>query len=127
MYNVIFYKDKNGEYPIKDFLIELSKKASSSKNDRIQFDKINAYIQALKVYGTRIGNPVVKHIDGDLWELRPLNNRIFFFYWKDNHFVLLHHFIKKTQKTPIKEIEKARNNLKDFMERIDDNEHKNRK
>jgi phage-related protein len=99
----------------------LSKKASSSKNDRIQFDKINAYIQALKVYGTRIGNPVVKHIDGDLWELRPLNNRIFSF------ICVATPFYKENSKTPIKEIEKARNNLKDFMERIDDNEHKNRK
>ncbi|WYD14179.1 type II toxin-antitoxin system RelE/ParE family toxin [Fusobacterium animalis] len=27
--------------------------------------------------------------------LRPLNNRIFFFYFKDNKFILLHYFIKK--------------------------------
>ncbi|MDZ5724784.1 type II toxin-antitoxin system RelE/ParE family toxin [Acetobacterium sp. K1/6] len=38
----------------------------------------------------------VKHIDGDIWELRPLADRIFFFYWKDNTFVLLHYFHKKT-------------------------------
>jgi|GEM_PF-2696192 len=24
----------------------------------------------------RVGEPVVKHIDGDIWELRPLSNRI---------------------------------------------------
>ena len=53
---------------------------------------------ALKQYGTRIGQPVVKHIDGSIWELRPLANRIFFFYWKDNKFVLLYHFIKKREK-----------------------------
>ena len=61
--------------------------------------------------------PFVKHIDGDLWELRPLSNRIFFFYWKDNRFVLLHHFIKKSQKTPAKEIQQAKLKLKDFLER----------
>ena len=59
----------------------------------------------------------MKHIEGRIWELRPLNNRIFFFYWQDNKFVLLHHLIKKSQKTPTKEIERARSNLKDFLER----------
>ena len=71
-------------------------------------------------YGTRLGKPYVKHIEGDIWELRPLSNRIFFFYWKNNKFVLLHHFIKKSQKTPTKEISKAKNNLKDFLERNDE-------
>ncbi|MEG2843209.1 MAG: type II toxin-antitoxin system RelE/ParE family toxin, partial [Ruthenibacterium sp.] len=105
--------------PIKDFLITLSKTAQTNKNDRIQYNKISAYIKALQVYGTRIGKPTVKHIDGDLWELRPLENRIFFFYWHNDTFVLLSHFIKKSQKTPTKEIAQARANLKDFLERID--------
>lgn len=74
---------------------------------------------ALAKYGTRIGKPFVKHIDGNLWELRPLSNRIFFFYWKDNQFVFVHYFMKKSQKTPKKEIEKARKNIKDFLERND--------
>ena len=79
-----------------------------------------AFIGALSEYGTRLENPMVKHIDGSIWELRPLSNRIFFFYWKDNKFVLLHHFIKKSQKTPTKEITQAKNKLKDFLERNSD-------
>ena len=118
MFKVIFYKDKNGNAPIQDFLLGLSQKAKSNKNDRIQFNKISTYIRALQTYGTRVGSPTVKHIDGDLWELRPLENRIFFFYWRNDTFVLLHHFIK-SQKTPEKEIQKARNNMKDFLERIE--------
>lgn len=96
-------------------MLDLSRRAQSSKNDRIQFNKISAYIKALQTYGTRIGKPIIKHIDGDLWELRPLENRIFFFYWRNNTFVLLHHFIKKSQKTPTKEIAQARINLKLFF------------
>jgi phage-related protein len=118
MFDVIFYKNRNCEEPIKEYLIKLSHNSVVSKKDRIQFNKINSYIQALKIYGTRIGSPVIKHIEDDIWELRPLNNRIFFFYWRDNTFVLLHHFLKKTNKTPAREIEKARNNMKDFLERI---------
>lgn len=59
----------------------------------------------------------MKHIEDDLWELRPLSNRIFFFYWKDDKFVLVHHYIKKSQKAPKKEIEKAKRNVKDWLER----------
>jgi len=117
MYEVIFYKDSKGKEPIKDYLYELKQKSLTSKNDRILFEKILAYVKALQQYGTRAGAPIVKHIDGNIWELRPLNNRMLFFYWKDDMFVLLHHFIKKTQKTPPKEIEQARRNLKDFLER----------
>ena len=117
MYEVKFYRDKNGKSEIVEHLDELKEKGKTSKNERVNRDKILAYIGALEQYGTRIGQTIVKHIDGNLWELRPLANRICFFYWKDNKFVLLHHFIKKTRKTPPLEIEQARAKLKDFIER----------
>ena len=117
MNNVIFYRDKNGKSEIVKYLDDLKKKGTTSKSERINRNKILAYIGALERYGTRIGEPVVKHIDGDIWELRPLDNRIFFFYWKDNKFVLLHHFIKKTNKTPLREIKAAQTKLKDYIER----------
>jgi phage-related protein len=117
MYEVEFYRDGRGKSEIVEYLDELKEKGEASKNERVNRDKILAYIIALKQYGTRIGQPIVKHIDGSLWELRPLANRIFFFYWKDNKFVLLHHFIKKSQKTPVREIERARAKMKDFIER----------
>ena len=113
----MYYFDKNGYSAISDYFADLAKKSTYSKTVRIQKNKIFAYIKALKEYGTRIGNPIVKHIQGDLWELRPLNNRIFFFYWKDNKFVLLHYYIKKTQKTPHREISKALAYMHDWLER----------
>lgn len=59
----------------------------------------------------------MKHIGDALWELRPLRDRIFFFYFRNNTFVLLHHFVKKTQKTPQKEIDQAKRNMLDHLER----------
>ena len=117
MFVVEFYEDRHGRQPVKEVLIELRDKAQASKDARIQYQKILTHIRALEVFGTRIGEPQVKHIDGNLWELRPLAHRIFFFYWRDNKFILLHHFIKKVQKTPPKEIERAAKNMKDFFER----------
>jgi len=59
------------------------------------------------------------HLDGDIWELRPLDNRILFAYYKDNLFILLHHFNKKTNKTPTRELDQAKRNLADYLERND--------
>jgi phage-related protein len=117
MYEVEFYRDKSDKSEIVEYLDNLKEKGKTSKNERVNRDKILAYIIALKEYGTRMGQPAVKHIDGSLWELRPLANRILFFYWKDNKFVLLHHFVKKSQKAPVREIEQARAKMKDFIER----------
>jgi len=95
----------------------LQTKGKTSKSERIRSEKILTYIRVLQEYGTRAGEPFVKHIEDDIWELRPLNDRIFFFYFKDNTFVLLHHFMKKTKKTPKREIEQAKRNLANHLER----------
>lgn len=117
MYTVIFYRDKNGKSDVEEYIKELSQKSNTSKSDHITYTKLASYIENLTKYGTRIGKPTVKYISDNIWELRPLNNRIFFFYWKDNMFVLLHYYIKKSQKMPKKEFSIAKNRLKDFIER----------
>ena len=61
--------------------------------------------------------PYVRHLDGEIWELRPLRNRILLAGVVNGKYVLLHHFIKQTQKTPSREIEKAKRELADFIER----------
>lgn len=89
LFEVIFYFNRQGKSEVLDFLDNLSIKSQTSKTDSINREKILTYISALQKYGTRIGRPYVKHIENELWELRPLKNRIFFFYWKNNKFVLL--------------------------------------
>lgn len=117
MYKIIFYEDKNGKCEIADYLHELHEQATTSKDSKINFNKIVAYIDVLEEMGTRIGEPVTKHLDGEIWELRPLRNRILYAFHKDNEVILLHHFTKKTRKTPKREIDKAKQKLKDFIER----------
>lgn len=117
LYSIEFYEDKNGESEVRDYLEQLTEDAKTSKNAHINKEKIFSYIRALQEYGTRIGKPKVKHIEGNLWELRPLKNRIFFFYWKDNKFIMVHHYIKKSQKAPKREIEQAKKNIRDYIER----------
>lgn len=59
----------------------------------------------------------MKHLDGDIWELRPIRDRILFAAYVNGSFVRLHVFMKQTQKTPPHEIEKAKRELADFVER----------
>ena len=120
MFDYITYRDRQGNDEFENWIKELAEKSKTSKHDRVQLKKILEYLEILRINGTRSGEKYVKHIQGDIWELRPLENRILYAYWKDETFILLHHFKKKTQKTPKKEIQKAQNNLKDFLERIDE-------
>ena len=62
---------------------------------------------------------ITKHIEENIWELRPGNNRIFYFYYGNNSFILLHSFRKKTQKTPRRQINKAKAERDDYLARKD--------
>ena len=115
MYNVYFYKDRNGNEPVLEYLMELCKK--KDKDSRIKANKINDYIEILSKYGTLAGEPYMKHLEGGIWELRPLRDRILFVGWHNGSYVLLHSFMKKSQKTPKREIEKAKRELADLIER----------
>lgn len=120
MHKILFYKDPKGNEPVLDFIRELSRK--NDKDSRVNLNKINDYIQMLGKYGTKIGEPYIKHLDGEIWEIRPLRNRIFFVAWVDGSYVLLHQFIKKSQKTPKREIEQAKRELAFLKESGEDNE-----
>lgn len=115
MYKIYFYKDRNNKEPVLDYLRELSSK--KDKDSRIKANKVNDYIEILKQYGTQAGEPYIKHLDGEIWELRPLKDRILFVVWHNGSYVLLHTFMKKTQKTPKREIERAKRELADLKER----------
>jgi phage-related protein len=118
MYHVIFYEDKNGKSEVLDFIHGLNRKAQDGNKDaRVNLRKIGTYMDALIEEGTRIGEPVTKHLSGEIWELRPLKNRILYAYYENDTFIILHHFVKKTRKTPRREIERALNNLADYRER----------
>ena len=110
MREIIFYADRHGHSPVLEYMQELGK--NKGKDSRIKLNKINDYIQALSVYGTeQLTENYVKHLDGDIWELRPLRDRILFAGVVNGRYVLLHQFVKKTQKTPPREIEQAKREL----------------
>jgi phage-related protein len=116
MHEVLIFENRRGESTVKERITELKNKSAKDKNARIALNKILEYVAVLERCGTRAGEKFTKHIEGDIWELRPLNDRIFFFCWIRNRIILLHCFRKKTQKTPKREIEQAKRNLCVFLE-----------
>lgn len=125
MYKVEFYEKENGESDIWDFLEALRIKSKTSKDARIQYNQIILTIELLAQHGTRQSSDVTKNIRDDIWELRPGKNRILYFYFKNDTFVLLHQFRKKTKKTPPKEIEKAKAIRSDYIARKESSKNEN--
>lgn len=116
MYEIEFYEKPSGESELLAFIDELRKKSVTNKDARIQYRQICLYIELLQKNGTALPSNIIKHIDENIWELRPGNNRIFYFYFDcENTFVLLHHFRKQTQKTPKSEIAKAKSERDDYL------------
>lgn len=111
MYNIEFYEDSNGRSELWEFLESLRVKAATNKDARIQYKQISLYIQLLEDNGTRLNENITKHLDDDIWELRPGNNRVLYFYFKNDIFVLLHQFRKKTQKLPSAKLNGQRLNV----------------
>ena len=117
MYTVEFYENDRGVSELWDFLEELRIKSASNKDARIQYKQIVLYIQLLQDNGTRLSENVTKHLMDGIWELRPGNNRVFYFCWRGDRFVLLHQFRKRSPKTPRREIERAKAERDDWLAR----------
>ena len=120
MFKVFFYQDKDGNEPILEYIQELA--AKKDKDSRIKATKVQDYIKYLQRVGVQAREPYAKHLEGEIYELRPLRDRILYAAWDGNSFILLHHFMKKTQKTPPNEIAQAKRNLADYRERGKENE-----
>ena len=115
MYRIEFYEKRHGTSDVWNFLEELREKSKTNKDARIQYDQIIFYIDLLARNGTRLPSKITKYLEDDIGELRPGNNRIFYFYYEDGQYVLLHHFRKKSMKTPPRELARAKEARNDYL------------
>lgn len=116
-YKIDFYRDKNDKSELADYINSLLLKADTNKDARIKYNQIYSHVKLLAENGTNLSAKYTKHIDEDIWELRPGDNRIFYFCWLEDTLVLLHHFIKKTDKTPQNEINRAKFERDEYIRR----------
>ena len=111
-FQVIFFEKTNGEVPVELFLDSLSAKMSA---------KMARSISALQKHGNELREPYFKHLEDGIFELRAQIgsdiSRVFYFFFFGKRAVLTHGIIKKTQKTPASEIERAKSYRKIYIKR----------
>ena len=112
MYKVHFLLNSNGKSDSLEFIRSTAFK--TDKQSVVLSNKINDYITALSQYGLSLGEPFIKHLEDDIWELRPKNIR-FLFGVKDDSFIILTYFAKKSRKTPRYEILLAKKKWADYL------------
>lgn len=109
-WTIEFYVDARGKSEVADFIdgLPVSERA-----------KIRHYLRLLRDFGTRLGEPYAKAVQGHkpLWELRPQPNRILYFAHRGRRFVMLHAFRKKGRKLIPRDIAQAETRMADFLER----------
>ena len=102
---VVFYRTKAGAEPVRDWLKALPLDARKL---------IGADIKTVQ-FGWPVGMPLVRKLDSQLWEVRSKIRegiaRVVFTVVRTT-MVLLHGFVKKSQKTPARELATAQNRAK---------------
>lgn len=106
---VRFYQTSLGKEPVREWLKSLEEEEKK---------KVGKDIMKVQ-FVWPVGPPLIKKLSSDLWEIRTdlddKKSRVIFTLDKNN-LVLLHGFIKKTQRTPQKELETAKERLKKYKE-----------
>jgi phage-related protein len=101
---VVFYRTSRGNEPVREWLKSLAKEDRKSIGEDIKTVQ----------FGWPLGMPVVRKIESDLWEVRCRISsgiaRVIFTVVED-YMVLLHGFVKKSQKLPQTELNAAKARL----------------
>ncbi len=111
-WSVVFYTREDGESLVEEFLDGLDRQAQS---------RFVWSMEQLRQRNVQAREPLVRHIEGRLWELRRESRtniyRLFYVFIEGRRILFLHGFQKKTEKTPRGEIDIALSRLQDFVTR----------
>ena len=103
--SVSFFKTETGREPVREWLKSLP---------REQRRIIGEDIKTVQ-FGWPLGMPLVRKLDRDLWEVRvrlPDGIARVMFTAREGRMILLHSFIKKSQKTPADDLALAKTRLR---------------
>lgn len=115
-FEIIFYHASKGDCPVLRYL--------KSIDDKKLYAKILRDIELLKISGNLLHEPYSKSLSHGLFELRTKQgsniSRIIYFFVVGNKIILTNGFIKKTNKTPKEELNKALKYKDDYINRFMD-------
>ncbi|WP_330376228.1 type II toxin-antitoxin system RelE/ParE family toxin [Butyrivibrio sp. AE3004] len=111
-FTVDFYRESDGKKPVGVFIRSLDIKMKA---------KVVANLHLLEEYGNMAREPLSKELEDGIFELRIIEGndlvRILYFFDKDKIIIATNGFIKKQQKTPISEIDLAKQRRTDYHRR----------
>ncbi len=111
-YEIEFYDLPNGKSPAQDFLDSLDVKMRA---------KMLRCISLLAENGPALRMPHSEHLDDGIFEVRAKVgtdiSRVLYFFVVGRRIILTNGFIKKTQKTPPAEINRAKEYRRDYLSR----------
>ena len=111
-WTIEFLIEADGSSPVEEFLdgVDIKTRARFAWS-----------MEQLRVRNIHAREPLVRHLDDDLWELREESStniyRIIYFFFTGRRIILVHGFQKKTQRTPGRELETARRRRAAFVAR----------
>jgi phage-related protein len=109
-WKVEFYQFPNGNSPALDWYLD------QEAPIKAKFARI---FELLQEHGISVGKPYVAPLEDKLYEIRVEYDtniyRTIYFAYTGRRFILLHGFQKKTQKTPKKELDLAKDRMKMFL------------
>ena len=107
--HVVFYRTEAGHEPVRDWLRSLTREQRRTIGEDVKTAQ----------FGWPLGMPLIRKLEGRLWEVRShLAHGIarVIFTVEGNTMVLLHGFIKKSRKAPLRELKTARQRLATLRE-----------
>lgn len=112
-FEILFYKKEKGEEPAKDFIIQQNPKMKA---------KLLKIIEMIEINGNVLGEPYTKLLSDGIYEIRAKQGsditRVLYFFEVGSRIILTNGFVKKTDKTPRREIELAKRYRKDYERRM---------
>ena len=107
-WTVIYYETENG-ISVEEEIESFGPKV---------FPRILRTAALLEEFGLDLGAEYVSHVRGKIWELKVSRYRVLYFTFTGRQIVLLRAFMKKTKKTPDREILTAKHRMDDYIARV---------
>lgn len=114
-FEIVFYKKRVGSCPIKEFLDSLDAKMRA---------KALLMVALLREHGSNLRIPYSEQLEDGIFELRAKQGsnitRLLYFFFVGKKAVLTNGFVKKTQKTPRGQIDKAKEYRSDYLKQMEE-------
>ena len=98
-----YWRNLSGKAPVEKYIDDID-----NKEERAE---ILTTLKGIQEHGTEAVGVEFRQLEGKLWELKirthGSQHRIFYIVMKGSEMILLHAYLKKTPRTPLKETETA--------------------